>query len=498
MRQQSFAFPIPKSSISVAQVEDPAGYSGLYGFHKYWGKKPHEPIGYVIEQLSEPGQLVLDPFVGSGVSARESVIRGRRFLGFDINPIAVELSRLLVEPPSYSAVRSALRTLEEKVKAPINSSYLLEDRRIASHYLWESTELKEVWLKGTRGSRREELRPTDFDIELSKSFEGYQIQHARRPRFFSNGRINASSDMSWDNLMTGRAQRNLDLLLAAISEAPPSVQPSLRLCLTAASGQMTKMVFAVTGRGKTTGQRATKVEVGSWVIGYWRPRLHFEVNAWSCFEHRCSKLLKAIKNLPHPEDWTMTNTVNRVLAGHSTACVSLGDCQEQLLRLPAESVDLIITDPPHSDRVPYLELSELWNSILNVPVDFDQEIVMSNAKERGKSQTQFVNSMQSTFTSAARVLRREGFLVVLFNSRNQDEWAAIRSDRRSVLRFVGRFPCVYSANSVVQDNREGAMKTDHVLVFRRADAQTERFDDDSLSSIPGWTSDPPQFLQGDV
>ena len=41
---------------------------------------------------------------------------------------------------------------------------------------------------------------------------------------------------------------------------------------------MTRMVFAVTGRGKTKGEAAEKVEVGSWVIGYWRPRLHFEVN----------------------------------------------------------------------------------------------------------------------------------------------------------------------------------------------------------------------------
>ena len=46
------------------------------------------------------------------------------------------------------------------------------------------------------------------------------------------------------------------------------------------------MVFAVTGRGKTKGKSADKVEVGSWVIGYWRPPLHFEVNVWNCFENR--------------------------------------------------------------------------------------------------------------------------------------------------------------------------------------------------------------------
>ena len=62
--QKSLAFD--ELPITAAQTMAPKGYVGLYGFHKYWGKKPHEPIAYLIEQLSAPGQLVVDPFVGSG------------------------------------------------------------------------------------------------------------------------------------------------------------------------------------------------------------------------------------------------------------------------------------------------------------------------------------------------------------------------------------------------------------------------------------------------
>ena len=57
---------------------------------------------------------------------------------------------------------------------------------------------------------------------------------------------------------------------------------------------MSKMVFAITGRGKTTGVSSERMEVGSWVIGYWRPEQHFEVNVWSCFERRVQKLIKAV------------------------------------------------------------------------------------------------------------------------------------------------------------------------------------------------------------
>ena len=51
--QKRLAFSEP--SISVEKAAAPEGYAGIYGFHKYWGKKPHEPIAYAIEQLTRPG-----------------------------------------------------------------------------------------------------------------------------------------------------------------------------------------------------------------------------------------------------------------------------------------------------------------------------------------------------------------------------------------------------------------------------------------------------------
>ena len=146
--------------------------------------------------------------------------------------------------------------------------------------------MEKVWVVGRGARRRRELMPTAHDESLSDSFAGYHSKFIRKPRFFTNSRINAAPEMTLDDVLTGRAQRNIDLLLQAIEDCAESVRPALKLCLTAASGQMTQMVFAVTGRGKTTGTVLTKTEVGSWVIGYWRPKLHFEVNAWNCFEKR--------------------------------------------------------------------------------------------------------------------------------------------------------------------------------------------------------------------
>jgi site-specific DNA-methyltransferase (adenine-specific) len=60
---------------------------------EYWkGKKktptklPHEIIKKILMYSSNPGDLVFDPFLGSGTVAIEAKKEGRRFLGFEIVP----------------------------------------------------------------------------------------------------------------------------------------------------------------------------------------------------------------------------------------------------------------------------------------------------------------------------------------------------------------------------------------------------------------------------
>jgi site-specific DNA-methyltransferase (adenine-specific) len=60
---------------------------------EYWkGKKktptklPHEIIKKILMYSSNPGDLIFDPFLGSGTVAIEAKKEGRRFLGFEIVP----------------------------------------------------------------------------------------------------------------------------------------------------------------------------------------------------------------------------------------------------------------------------------------------------------------------------------------------------------------------------------------------------------------------------
>jgi site-specific DNA-methyltransferase (adenine-specific) len=46
----------------------------------------------LITQSSQPGELVADPFMGSGSAGVAALRLGRRFLGNDLNPDAVRLA----------------------------------------------------------------------------------------------------------------------------------------------------------------------------------------------------------------------------------------------------------------------------------------------------------------------------------------------------------------------------------------------------------------------
>src|SRR5688572_14831178 len=58
----------------------------------YPAEKPPEVAEVLIRQSSQPGEIVADPFMGSGSVGVAAVRLGRRFLGNDLNPEAVQLA----------------------------------------------------------------------------------------------------------------------------------------------------------------------------------------------------------------------------------------------------------------------------------------------------------------------------------------------------------------------------------------------------------------------
>ena len=58
----------------------------------YPAEKPVAVSEVLVRQSSEPGQLVADPFMGSGSVGIAALRLGRRFTGTDLNPQAVRVT----------------------------------------------------------------------------------------------------------------------------------------------------------------------------------------------------------------------------------------------------------------------------------------------------------------------------------------------------------------------------------------------------------------------
>ncbi len=68
-------------------------------------QKPVELMLRLVSTLTVSGEIVLDPFCGSGVVGAAAVRLSRRFLGFELDPDYVELSE--------RNIRRAIQLIEE-------------------------------------------------------------------------------------------------------------------------------------------------------------------------------------------------------------------------------------------------------------------------------------------------------------------------------------------------------------------------------------------------
>jgi len=76
--------------------------------------KLHPPLArHLLDEFSEPGDRVLDPFCGSGTVLVEASVSGRHATGVDVDPLSVLLSNVKVTRTEPSRLRAAGEALVE-------------------------------------------------------------------------------------------------------------------------------------------------------------------------------------------------------------------------------------------------------------------------------------------------------------------------------------------------------------------------------------------------
>ena len=117
------------SQIDWAFTDDDTRFLG-HDLHPYPAKFIPQIPGTIISLLSSRGELVFDPFGGSGTTALEAIRLGRRALSLDANPIAALIGRVKTAKIESNAL-SELNILHASLRAftssmPVDPSILVE------------------------------------------------------------------------------------------------------------------------------------------------------------------------------------------------------------------------------------------------------------------------------------------------------------------------------------------------------------------------------------
>lgn len=145
--------------------------SPVYNAHTYHTKVPPEVIEQFILQFTKPGDTVLDPFCGSGMTGVAALKHGRRAILIDLSPFATFLAYNHCVPVDPIAFKEALDRISSEVRERVAWLYETVCRTCQSHAQIEKMLWCEVVSCPTCSA---ELRLWDValnsDIRVTKAF----------------------------------------------------------------------------------------------------------------------------------------------------------------------------------------------------------------------------------------------------------------------------------------------------------------------------------------
>ncbi|MDE6978601.1 MAG: hypothetical protein K2O85_03425, partial [Helicobacter sp.] len=122
-----------------------------------------------------------------------------------------------------------------------------------------------------------------------------------------------------------------------------------------------------------------------------------------------------------------------------------------LQEIETESVDFIYTDPPYGAKIPYLDLSTMWNAWLDFPVDSslkEKECIEKGSLE--KSRYEYYDLMKASLKEMYRVLKWNRWLAFVFQHQDPKLWQILVDSAENIgFEYVG---------SVRQDNGQTTFK----------------------------------------
>jgi DNA modification methylase len=357
--------PILKA-IPAARQED----SRHYGVHPYFTRRPANVVREYVERYSLVGDTVLDPFGGTGVTAIESFLLGRKAIQNDLNPFANFIAHNIADT-SLDSVAPLKQAFERVEKACANALDEIEKDEAVAQKL-----LKEL--------------PLPENIRLPK---------------------NSDAEFYYE-MFTPRQLAGLALIKQEIEKhAEGAVRELLLLAWSASVAKLNKTFLSTKGRAESRG--------GSSIFSIYRYKLasqSVELPIWETFQGRFANILAAKKEVLHLRDYHCKQSKGKVILDSAKNFRVLSHDAATLDKaIKPGSVDYIFTDPPYGAFISYLDLSILWNHWLGFPITDEireQETIVGG--EQKHSEDHYKQSLARSIETAFHLLKPDRWLSIVF------------------------------------------------------------------------------------
>jgi hypothetical protein len=167
---------------------------------------------------------------------------------------------------------------------------------------------------------------------------------------------------------------------------------------------------------------------------YYRYRVAPEIvdlPVWGTYEKKFSGVLNAKREI---EPFINENTISNAKIVKGTAT--------NLKWIPKESVDYIYTDPPYGKKIPYLDLSVMWNAWLDLKVteeDYNMEAIEGG--EHDKSKDEYNDLIAKSIKEMYRVLKYDRWMSFVFAHKDPEFWHLIIETAEACgFEYVGAVP----------------------------------------------------------
>ncbi len=351
-----------------------------FGVHGYFTKQTWNVVAEYIKNYSKPGDLILDPFGGSGVTAIEALMNNRKAISIDLNPMAVFIVTSLIAPVKHFELAEAFEQVKKEYQ-------LLEPK--------SETEIKRALKK----------YPYPKGFKLPKGSDVETVEQ----------------------LFSDKQLAELALLKFVINKQPNlNIRNSLLLMFSGLLNKINLTYHASEGRSEGRGNSS--------IFAYYRYRIAKTPASIDVITYLNSRFKKVTDAKKEMEYFINQNTLSngQIVKGTAT----------NLKWIPQESVDYIYTDPPYGKKIPYLDLSVMWNAWLDLKVteeDFAQEAIEGG--EHKKSKDEYNNLMAESIKEMYRVLKYDRWMSFVFAHKDPEFWHLIIETAEACgFEYVGAVP----------------------------------------------------------